>query len=71
VTTEHPAVGPMQTVGLPGRFSAGTRETGRPPPPIPGEHTAEVLAELGFAETEIRDLFEDRVVRGQPTERRP
>jgi crotonobetainyl-CoA:carnitine CoA-transferase CaiB-like acyl-CoA transferase len=35
----------------------------RTPPPRVGEHTAEVLAEVGYSETEIAALAADGVIR--------
>jgi crotonobetainyl-CoA:carnitine CoA-transferase CaiB-like acyl-CoA transferase len=43
---EHPTEGPIRTVGIPVRFSA-TPASIRRLAPRPGEHTTEVLAELG------------------------
>ena len=46
VTLEHPSAGPVETIGLPVKFSATPGRVSRPAPRL-GEHTAEVLAELG------------------------
>jgi alpha-methylacyl-CoA racemase len=40
------------------RFSRTTPELTRPPAARAGEHTAEVLADWGFSETEIQALLE-------------
>ena len=46
---------------LPLKLSA--LETGiNAPPPTLGQHTAEILAELGFSDDEVRDLQEQRIV---------
>ena len=45
VALEHPAAGPVETIGLPVKFSATPGRVSRPAPRL-GEHTAEVLAEL-------------------------
>jgi crotonobetainyl-CoA:carnitine CoA-transferase CaiB-like acyl-CoA transferase len=53
VTVEHPTIGPLQLVGSP------IRTDGMPapqPPPLLGEHTAEVLAEYGVDAAEIEAL---------------
>jgi crotonobetainyl-CoA:carnitine CoA-transferase CaiB-like acyl-CoA transferase len=52
---EHPAFGKLSTVSQPLRFD-GARTEVRRPAPMHGEHTAEVLQELGYSEAEIRAL---------------
>lgn len=47
-------------VSLPLRVD-GSRPRGRRPPPTPGEHTREVLAELGYGEEEIKALLEQGI----------
>lgn len=62
VDIEHPQGGTFTTVGIPCRFSEtpGVIETR---PPRSGEHTREVLLELGYDHGEIR-AFEDEEVTG-------
>jgi crotonobetainyl-CoA:carnitine CoA-transferase CaiB-like acyl-CoA transferase len=55
----HPVLGPLNTVAQPLRLD-GARTEVRRPAPMHGEHTAEVLAELGYSAQEIRDLTERR-----------
>ena len=61
VDFEDPTLGKLKIPGYPVRFSenrAGTRSLG----PALGEHTAEVLKELGYAEQDIEDLNKEGVI---------
>jgi crotonobetainyl-CoA:carnitine CoA-transferase CaiB-like acyl-CoA transferase len=59
--TTHPVAGPVRLLRFPIEFSTG-RAAVRRPPPMPGEHTDEVLGELGYGDADIRRLRADRVV---------
>jgi crotonobetainyl-CoA:carnitine CoA-transferase CaiB-like acyl-CoA transferase len=61
VEQAHPAWGVIQQVGIPFRLSA-TPGSIRTPPPALGEHTDEILAEVGYDPAEIAALRERRVV---------
>ncbi|MEM7140238.1 MAG: CoA transferase [Actinomycetota bacterium] len=62
VDLEHPTFGEYRTVGMPFRFDATPTAVAEPSPRL-GEHTREVLAELGFVPTAVDTLHADGVVR--------
>ncbi|MFH7041098.1 CaiB/BaiF CoA transferase family protein [Paucibacter sp. JuS9] len=61
VAMEHPLSDRLKLVASPIKLSA-TPVQYRHAPPLLGQHTAELLAELGLSEPEIRALSEKRVV---------
>jgi crotonobetainyl-CoA:carnitine CoA-transferase CaiB-like acyl-CoA transferase len=61
VEQSHPAWGAIRQVGIPFRLAA-TPASIRTPPPALGEHTDEILAELGYDGAAIADLRRRRVV---------
>jgi crotonobetainyl-CoA:carnitine CoA-transferase CaiB-like acyl-CoA transferase len=58
--------GPMRLVGAGFRLAHGSPGIDRPPPTL-GEHTDEILGEVGYAPAEIETLRRDAVIGGHPT----
>ncbi|MFN8036461.1 MAG: CoA transferase [Acidimicrobiia bacterium] len=58
VTTEHSRLGSVRVTGVPIHFT-GTPGAVQRPPPVQGEHTAEILAELGFEPERVAELLAD------------
>ncbi len=61
VDIEHPKIGPMKTLGLPIK-SSGDLTAIRSPAPWLGQHSEEVLREIGYAASDVASLFEDGVI---------
>ena len=58
----HPTIPELRLPAIP-LWLDEERVPHRSPPPLVGEHTAEILAELGYAESELADLEADGVIR--------
>jgi len=61
IPAKHPRLPDYRAVGLPIRWD-GERPAVARVPPLLGEHTAEVLAELGYDAAAIRALDERHVI---------
>jgi formyl-CoA transferase len=59
---DHPTIGPVRQLGSPMRFSGTPVQRGKAGPRL-GEHSASVLATLGFSRSEIDDLLRRGVVK--------
>jgi formyl-CoA transferase len=60
VQVDHPTRGPYLTVGNPIKLSDSATEVVRSP--LLGEHTEEVLSQLGYAQTEIEQMRAEGVI---------
>ena len=58
---DHPKIGRMKNIGYPVKFSR-TPQQFRSPAPWLGQHTEEVLGELGYDARQVDALFRDSVV---------
>jgi len=61
VAVDHPTIGSFQSLGLPMRLSENPTSIDRHPPLL-GEHTDEVLGELGYDEAAIAELRTEEIV---------
>ena len=58
VDTHHPLAGDLKGLGLPVRFSRGDSSQSGRAAPLLGQHTREVLREIGYADAKIDGLHE-------------
>lgn len=61
VETAHPVAGTVKGIGLPIRFSNGKSDACLPAPML-GQHTRDVLAEIGYSAAEVEALVRDNAV---------
>ena len=61
LTIDHPSAGAIRQTGIPIKFSA-TPGAIDAPPPLLGGHSAEILAQLGYDEGQVRELKERGVI---------
>lgn len=61
VEVDHPVVGKMKTLGVPVKLSETPGAVTRAAPTL-GQHTGEILAELGYSEVEIGSLADQKVI---------
>ena len=67
-TVEHATLGPVETIGLPVKFSATPGKV-RNGAPLYGQHTREVLSEYGFGDAEIAALESEGAVQAASSAR--
>jgi crotonobetainyl-CoA:carnitine CoA-transferase CaiB-like acyl-CoA transferase len=60
-TVEHPTIGALKMLGIPFKFSDTECSVQRPPPTL-GQHTDEILSELGHDAAAIANLRQGKVV---------
>lgn len=60
-TIAHPACGLIKVISPPVKYSRAEPSVRRPPPLL-GEHTDEILGEIGFSQGEIQELRGEKVV---------
>ncbi len=57
---EHPTEGPIINMALPNKLSGGARSDFNPAPKI-GQHSVEILREIGYADAQIDELVSGKV----------
>ncbi len=57
----HPTLGTVKQAGIPIKYSR-TEGDIRLPPPLLGEHTRELLTQIGYTEAQIRDLADSEAI---------
>lgn len=63
VQVNHPVAGKISQIGSPLKFSDARLDPNRIPAPQLGEHTAEIMEQLGFEKEAIKDLMRRGIVR--------
>lgn len=62
IEVDHPSAGRIKQMGSPLKFSDILLDVNRLPAPQQGEHTREILGELGYSESNINDLILKNIV---------
>ena len=61
VTQQHPQVGDIRVIGMPVKFSKTPGDI-RTPAPLLGQHTDDILQNLGYSAHHIAQLRQDEVI---------
>lgn len=61
-TIEHPQLGEIRQLSNPLRLGNIGPATVRTPPPLLGEHSLNILAQMGFDQREVNDLIDNQVI---------
>jgi CoA:oxalate CoA-transferase len=61
---EHPVIGKFRTMGIPMKFNKTPGDYNMRPAPAIGEHTEEVLAQLGYSDEKIAALKSQNIIYG-------
>jgi formyl-CoA transferase/CoA:oxalate CoA-transferase len=65
VSTDHQSLGPVSVTGVPIHFGTTPGAVVLPPPRL-GQHTSELLAELGYDEASAAELLANGAARSAP-----
>jgi crotonobetainyl-CoA:carnitine CoA-transferase CaiB-like acyl-CoA transferase len=57
---DHPTAGKFRTIGPPIKFSRTPSRVQRPP--LAGEHSVEILKEVGYTDQDIAEFSRDQVI---------
>lgn len=65
ITADHPSIGKLRLIDSPFRFFGNNVLSGQDvlPPPLLGQHTREILIELGYDENEIAKLSQQKIIK--------
>jgi crotonobetainyl-CoA:carnitine CoA-transferase CaiB-like acyl-CoA transferase len=61
VEVEHPEVGRLKQIGIPIKLSETPGKIGSPAPSL-GQHSEEILKELGYSDEAITELRREKVI---------
>lgn len=64
ISTHHPVAGLVRNIGFPVKYSLTPGKLERAAP-ILGQHTSEILYEIGYSETDIKEFATANVIRAQ------